>query len=53
MSSTTSGTRYVPGVLDVLELRGRRIAEVTGFVTPEVFPRFGLPDELPRASSER
>ena len=48
-----AGTRYVPGVLDVLELRGRRIAAVTGFVTPEVFPRFGLPDGLPRASSER
>ena len=47
------GTRYVPGVLDVLELRGRRIARVTGFVTPEVFPRFGLPDALPLASSER
>jgi len=47
------GTRYVPGVLDVLELRGRRIAKVTGFVTPEVFPRFGLPDGLPYASCGR
>jgi RNA polymerase sigma-70 factor, ECF subfamily len=39
--------RYVAAVLDVLTLRGERIAEVTGFVTPEVFRRFGLPDELP------
>jgi hypothetical protein len=41
------GTRYLPGVLDVLQLRGDRIAAVTGFVTPEVFPSFGLPDSLP------
>jgi hypothetical protein len=49
-------------VLDVLTLEGERIAGVTGFVspwvaerfgptgefmTPEVFRRFGLPDELP------
>ncbi len=31
------------------ELRGDRIASVTGFVTPEVFPSFGLPDWLPLA----
>jgi RNA polymerase sigma-70 factor (ECF subfamily) len=52
---------YVAAVLDVLTLRGTRIAEVTGFVspwvfqrfgdatgsmTPEAFRRFGLPDEL-------
>jgi RNA polymerase sigma-70 factor, ECF subfamily len=52
---------YVAAVLDVLTLRGGRIAEVTGFVspwvfkrfgevsgsmTPEAFRRFGLPDEL-------
>jgi RNA polymerase sigma-70 factor (ECF subfamily) len=41
------GTRYLPAVLDVLQLRGDRIASVTGFVTPEVFPSFGLPDSLP------
>jgi RNA polymerase sigma-70 factor, ECF subfamily len=40
-------TRYVPAVLDVIDLRGARIAAVTGFVTPEVFPRFGLPGGLP------
>jgi RNA polymerase sigma-70 factor (ECF subfamily) len=44
---SADGSGYEPGVLDVLELRGRRIAAVTGFVTPEVFPRFGLPDRLP------
>jgi len=54
--------RYVAGVLDVLTLRGEKIAEVTGFLapwvfqrfgeaegsmTPAAFRRFGLPDELP------
>jgi hypothetical protein len=34
-------------VLDVLALRGARIAGVTAFATPEVFGRFGLPNELP------
>jgi RNA polymerase sigma-70 factor (ECF subfamily) len=38
--------RYRARVLDVLTLRGARIQAVTGFVTPEVFPRFGLPDSL-------
>ena len=54
---------YVASVLDVLTLRGERIAEVTAFGTDEVFRRlarpdspfvvselfrrFGLPDELP------
>jgi RNA polymerase sigma-70 factor (ECF subfamily) len=52
---------YVAGVLDVLTLRGDRISEVTGFLspwvfqrfgdvpgvmTPEAFRRFGLPDEI-------
>jgi RNA polymerase sigma-70 factor, ECF subfamily len=38
--------RYLPIALDVLTLRGRRIADVTAFRTPEFFSRFGLPDEL-------
>jgi RNA polymerase sigma-70 factor (ECF subfamily) len=38
--------RYLPIALDVLTLRGRWIAEVMAFRTPEVFPRFGLPAEL-------
>ena len=54
--------RYVAAVLDILTLRGDRIAQVTGFLapwvfqrfgdvdgvmTPDAFRRFGLPDELP------
>jgi RNA polymerase sigma-70 factor (ECF subfamily) len=53
---------YIAAVLDVLTLRGTRIVEVTGFVspwvslrfgeapgfmTPEAFRRFGLPDQVP------
>jgi RNA polymerase sigma-70 factor (ECF subfamily) len=38
--------RYAAGVLDVLTLRGDRIAEVTGFVNPALFARFGLPAAL-------
>ena len=40
------GTRYVPLALDVLTLRGTSIADITAFRTPELFPRFSLPDEL-------
>jgi RNA polymerase sigma-70 factor, ECF subfamily len=32
--------------LDVLALRGERVAEVVSFLTPRVFPSFGLPEEL-------
>ncbi|MGZ4400555.1 MAG: sigma-70 family RNA polymerase sigma factor [Gaiellaceae bacterium] len=38
---------HVAAVLDVLTLRGARIAEITAFVGPDVLRRFGLPDELP------
>ncbi|MGH3972570.1 MAG: sigma-70 family RNA polymerase sigma factor [Pseudonocardiaceae bacterium] len=38
---------YVATVLDVLTLRGERIAAVTAFIDREVFARFGLPAELP------
>jgi RNA polymerase sigma-70 factor (ECF subfamily) len=38
---------HMPTVLQVLTLRGERIEEITGFVTPAVFARFGLPAELP------
>jgi RNA polymerase sigma-70 factor, ECF subfamily len=37
---------HLPTVLQVLTFRGGMIAEITGFVTPEVFHRFGLPAEL-------
>jgi RNA polymerase sigma-70 factor, ECF subfamily len=39
--------RYLPIALDVLTLRDTLISDVLAFRTPEVFPRFGLPDELP------
>jgi RNA polymerase sigma-70 factor (ECF subfamily) len=37
---------YVASVLDVLTLRGAKIAQVTAFINPRLFPRFGLPDAL-------
>jgi RNA polymerase sigma-70 factor, ECF subfamily len=37
---------YVAAVLDVLTLRDHRISEVTAFLTPRLFARFGLPDRL-------
>jgi RNA polymerase sigma-70 factor (ECF subfamily) len=42
-----SGT-YEAEVLDVLTMRGSRIAAVTAFVDPQVFQHLGLPDSLPR-----
>jgi len=38
---------YVAWVLDVLTLRGDRIAAVTAFIDAELFGRFGLPETLP------
>jgi RNA polymerase sigma-70 factor, ECF subfamily len=38
---------YLPLALDVLALRGGQIAAVTAFRTPEVFPRFELPECIP------
>jgi len=38
--------RYVASALDVVTLEGESIAGITGFVTPEIFPSFGLPTEL-------
>jgi RNA polymerase sigma-70 factor (ECF subfamily) len=35
-----------PYALQVLSLRGGRISQVDGFVTPRFFPAFGLPDVL-------
>jgi RNA polymerase sigma-70 factor (ECF subfamily) len=37
---------YAASVLDVLTLRGAKIAQVTAFINPRLFPRFGLPDAL-------
>jgi RNA polymerase sigma-70 factor (ECF subfamily) len=38
---------YLPAVIQVLTLDAGRIAEITGFVDPAPFARFGLPDRLP------
>ena len=50
-SAATSGTRRAAThhgwVIDVLTLDGPRIAEVTSFIGPEDFARFGLPAALP------
>ena len=37
---------YLPTVLQVLTFAGDKVAEITGFVDPTVFPGFGLPDRL-------
>jgi RNA polymerase sigma-70 factor (ECF subfamily) len=37
---------YVASAVDVLTLRGAQVEAITAFVSPEVFPSFGLPDEL-------
>jgi RNA polymerase sigma-70 factor, ECF subfamily len=37
---------YLPTVLQVLTFAGERVAEITGFVDPTVFPGFGLPESL-------
>jgi len=39
--------RYAAYILDLLTLRGCKIAEVTAFMDSEIFKSFGLPDELP------
>jgi len=41
--------RYRPIALDLLTLRGPLIAGVLAFRMPELFPHFGLPEELPTA----
>jgi RNA polymerase sigma-70 factor, ECF subfamily len=38
---------YVAEALEVLTLEGTRVKEMTAFMMPAVFPRFGLPDQLP------
>jgi len=39
---------YVAEALELLTLEGAQVKEMTAFMAPELFPRFGLPDELPR-----
>jgi RNA polymerase sigma-70 factor (ECF subfamily) len=36
-----------PLALDVLRVEGQRVAEITSFVFPGLFPAFGLPPALP------
>ena len=40
--------RFEAVAIDVLTLDGSLIKEITAFIMPEAFPRFGLPPELPR-----
>jgi RNA polymerase sigma-70 factor (ECF subfamily) len=40
--------RFKSAAIDVLTLDGSLIKEITAFILPEAFPRFGLPPELPR-----
>ena len=38
---------HLPYALQILTFDGAQIADITAFVTPGAFARFGLPDELP------
>ncbi len=38
---------YTAYALDVIEIRGDRIASVVAFLSPDVFAAFGLPERLP------
>jgi RNA polymerase sigma-70 factor, ECF subfamily len=38
--------RYIAKALEVLTLEGTHVKEMTAFMTPQVFPRFGLPSAL-------
>jgi RNA polymerase sigma-70 factor (ECF subfamily) len=37
---------YVAEALEVLTLEGAHVKEMVAFMTPEIFPRFGLPEKL-------
>jgi RNA polymerase sigma-70 factor (ECF subfamily) len=37
---------FMPHGLNVLTLRGTRIAELAAFLTPDALPRFGLPERI-------
>jgi RNA polymerase sigma-70 factor (ECF subfamily) len=38
--------RYVAAAIDVITFDGELIADITAFIRPDVFARFGLPEEL-------
>jgi RNA polymerase sigma-70 factor (ECF subfamily) len=37
---------FIPEAITVLTLGGAKIAEITAFLTPDAFERFGLPDKI-------
>ena len=37
---------FVPHAVNVLTLRSEQIADITAFLTPELFAQFGLPDQI-------
>jgi RNA polymerase sigma-70 factor, ECF subfamily len=39
-------SRYVAEALEVLTLEGSLVREMTAFMMPQLFSRFGLPDEI-------
>jgi len=44
--SDAEGGSLIPHSVNVVALQGSRIAEITAFITPEVFARFGLRDSI-------
>jgi len=44
---------FVPQHLNVLTVREGEIEEMAAFITPDVFPRFGLPDSIPARATGR
>jgi RNA polymerase sigma-70 factor (ECF subfamily) len=40
---------FLPASIEVLALEGESVREITAFASAELFPRFGLPSELPSA----
>jgi RNA polymerase sigma-70 factor (ECF subfamily) len=44
---------FTPHGLAVLTLRGARIADITGFVTPEVLERFELPAKVSNSTDTK
>ncbi len=40
---------YRPFAIQVIELQGLRIAAITAFLEPKLFPRFGLPESVERS----
>jgi hypothetical protein len=45
----SSRSAYVPAALEVLDIEGARVRQITAFASPQLYPRFGLPAEVRRA----